>query len=577
MHPGWARRTWQLGTRDDPRVRAVGFVCALLLLAASARGQAPPAEARPPLAAFATLAVRLVVDTDGQPTVVQQAAGFFVSPGGHVLTTYRAVGGTVTSDPAVTHDPLGGLPGRVEVVWAVPGSGQGPQAFEAPVLAASAEHDLALLLVTGVADVPYLPIGDSDAIVVNQSVRAYAGPPVRVPSTGIVLASGRPGRLRVLPSAVPGANASPWIKADAVPAGAVGGPLVDAEGFVVGVVQGEPAEGQPHGTVVPVNLARRLLEVGGASAALPPRLALRSVESYDAKGLRMQVAGELRDTWTGRARWQSAPDAWDLVLRIDRLLAALPTGQLETQLLAGALGDVPLTVRDPLNPEATGLRPVPAGRAKHYGSAKGRVGEVPYAMEYAILSLDREKVVARYLGRADVVAHNRSVLRRSLESLQPMPLLRQAVTSPLGGTLERTSLGVEGAPPVSVPAGWLVEPTAHPPVPGVVAPDAVVSWSPRNDFTVTLRCSWWRVLPMKPPDAAAAVMSGRGPAKYTDYDYAEDILGLSWVTAGSFVEAGPGLLLFGFRAPSEKVPFVSELFLQWVAANRSNVNATPGR
>jgi hypothetical protein len=198
-------------------------------------------------------------------------------------------------------------------------------------------------------------------------------------------------------------------------------------------------------------------------------------------------------------------------------------------------------------------------------------------MEYAISSVGQERIIARYVGPADTVAYNRSVLRRSLESLQASPLLVQALAAPLTGAFERASFGADGAPVVSAPVGWLAEPTPQPAVQGLPAPDAAASWSPKSDFTVLLRCSWWRTAPMTAPYAAAAVMAGRGAPNLMEYEYTEDELGIPRVTAGSFVDAGGGLLLFELRAPAAKIPFVRDLFLQWVAANRRDITGRPPR
>ncbi|MFQ5791152.1 MAG: trypsin-like peptidase domain-containing protein, partial [Acidobacteriota bacterium] len=107
-------------------------------------------------------------------------SGFVISSYGHVLTNYHVISGRAFSRK------VGGIDIRYEMqvqrieVAFPPGSGRGEESslagrFAASVDAVDRELDLALLSVSG-ADLPYVPLGDSDALAANQPVEVLGFP-----------------------------------------------------------------------------------------------------------------------------------------------------------------------------------------------------------------------------------------------------------------------------------------------------------------------------------------------------------------------------------------------------------------
>lgn len=132
--------------------------------------------------------------------------------------------------------------------------------------------DIAVIRAAGVAGLPALPLGNSDSIAVGDPVIAI-GSPLGLADTvtsGIVSALDRP----VQPGA--GTGTAPEVYFDAIQTdapinpGSSGGPLVDAQGQVIGVdaaldtLGGDPITGSQGGSIglgfaIPVNQARRVI------------------------------------------------------------------------------------------------------------------------------------------------------------------------------------------------------------------------------------------------------------------------------------------------------------------------------
>src|SRR6185436_6559222 len=99
-------------------------------------------------------------------------------------------------------------------------------------------------------------------------------------------------------------------------------------------------------------------------------------------------------------------------------------------------------------------------------------------MDYAIVDLGSEKLVARYVGSAERMAFNESVLRESLSSLQAQRFVPAA-----GVVVERLEWStLNGRSMVPVPAGWNVEPGRPSPCSGLPEPAAFTAASPEHDF-----------------------------------------------------------------------------------------------
>ena len=123
----------------------------------------------------------------------------------------------------------------------------------ARVVGADPNTDLALLKVDA-ADLPSIPLGDSDAIRVGDWVCAI-GNPYRFDhsvTVGVVSSKGRK---------IWDASFDSYIQTDAaINPGNSGGPLLNAAGEVVGINSAMIAQGQGIGFAVPVNVAREVVE-----------------------------------------------------------------------------------------------------------------------------------------------------------------------------------------------------------------------------------------------------------------------------------------------------------------------------
>ena len=100
-----------------------------------------------------------------------------------------------------------------------------------------------------------------------------------------------------------------------------------------------------------------------------------------------------------------------------------------------------------------------AGRASLIGSGTGTdaLGR-RFRVEFAIVDLGREKVVARYLGPEDAVAFNLGLIRRSLRSLQATPLLVVPPLRSLADASLEWAAFPNGEGGVVLPGAWPREP-----------------------------------------------------------------------------------------------------------------------
>src|SRR5262249_10220143 len=268
-----------------------GGVRAAAVAAVSALAAPPGASPAGAAARQATVYVRVVGDlrmeiergfkqTIERPDVeIGTGTGFLVSPFGHVITNHHVISGedlTVRVHGEPVHLNL--VVKRIDVL--VPGPpGTGDEAvrrFTASLDADSPALDLALLSITG-ADLPCLPLGDSDALVPGQPVEALGFPLGRQVEVGRTLA----------PDALPEASLSRgtvtalgageggerrFVQTDAVlNPGNSGGPLLDDDGYVVGVVRMKLAKATGIAFAIPVEQVKDFLESSGQDRVFPGR------------------------------------------------------------------------------------------------------------------------------------------------------------------------------------------------------------------------------------------------------------------------------------------------------------------
>jgi S1-C subfamily serine protease len=542
-----------------------------ILLAVSA-ALAVPAAAEAGSALDATVFIRVTGELRGElqhawkETVevhdveVGTGSGFVVSPGGYILTNHHVVAGRervieregqeVRAQVEVT---------RVEVLF--PGDGT---RLEARVEATDPELDLAVLSVAGL-DLPFIGLGDSDALTPGQPIQVMGFPLGRAVEVG----KGADAASATVPQATVSRGSvaalrtgdegdARYIQTDAaVQPGSSGGPMVDEQGYAVGVIR--MALGRRPGVAfaIPINRVKDFLQASGHERVFPARrLTLGALQSFDRKGLRLRLPDAFEDASASRLRLEWTPPE-EVSLRVERVATSLGLADLESAVLAGR--DFPGFVA------AT----APAGRRTRLGARHGVVGWAtgsspdghPLELGYAIVDIGPEKVVARYAGPPAQVAFNRSIFGGSLASLEVDPLLTAEVAAPLPAALEPLRLPHRAADLGPYPAGWYAEPAEFTACSGLPAPEGAITLSPEGDFTVALRVGWWRAPAPVRADALAACGAARDFFAFRD-----ERLGVVRHLQGSFLARDGALWGFEMVSPVAKQPFVRDLFAAWIGA-----------
>jgi hypothetical protein len=493
---------------------------------------------------------------------VATGSGFVVSPAGYVLTNDHVVDG---EDVTVQRN---GVPvrvrvevKRVEVIFPADGT-----RLEARVEATDPDLDLAVLSVSG-SDLPFLPLGDSDALVPGQAVQVVGFPLGRAVEVGRrvtadtvpqpTVSRGSIGALRA-----GGEGDARYIQTDAaVYPGSSGGPMLDDRGNAIGVIRMrlESRATVGPGFAIPINRVKDFLEANSLERVFPAtRLRLGALQSFDWKRLRFRAPDTFDDSSPSRLSVEWAPPQ-EVSLIIQRVASPLTLGEVEQSLRAGhdfpRLGAVSGAES---RPARLGGRPALVGGG-HGASPAGPAPEVAYA----ILDVGKERVVAAYTGAPSQIAFNRSVLDGWLASLEADPLITAEVRAPLAASLERVPLG--SAPHMMMPVRWTREPDAPTPCRGLPTPDAVLRASPEDDFTIGLRAGWWSASYGQSAEQALTAC-GLPPDAQRPASYAlrSTRLGVTYAVTGVFLVAGEGLLQLEMVAPLAKQPFVRDLFSAWV-------------
>ncbi len=549
------RRLW-------PRVAAQGCL-ALLSAGAAAAPVHEPGEAM----AFVRVLADVSIDFGGMKDRIERkdvelatGSGFVISPSGLVLTSRHVIAAEGPSAPAdgpfeakVSVDNR-----RVEVAIG-PG---GAQSFVAWVAAADEETDLAALQVAA-SDLVYLPLGDSDAVEPGQAVQVLGFP------FGRQVEVGRQGRAGLAPAVTVAAGSlsaarqndegqTRYLQTDAsVNPGSSGGPMLDPDGYVVGVVRmklSRDGTSPGPGFAVPVNVVKDFLDAQGLLGQLPAgRLRPGTVHTLDWKRLRIELPDGFQDSSPSRLRAELGR-VEEVEARIDRVATTLETEAFEQALLSGALpGFAPgRVVRHERRSAGAGARHLVVGYALGEGAGGQRL-----RVEYAVVEHALEKIVARYFGPADAIAFNLGLIRRSLGSL---------VAEALRGRLSpEASLGAAGpfgpvrfprgpAPPIPMPIDWVVETSEDPPCAGAPQPDAGISARHRVDYALVLRAwSWGRAL--SAADLRACAVEGH-----------VERFGIEYVLRRASLRRGEETLLLELEAPGVWLTQASALFDRWLQA-----------
>jgi S1-C subfamily serine protease len=568
--------------RARGRARRRGSLAALcgFALAASA-ADAGAASGRAPAEAMAF--VRVVADVridfgglkepaEHKGVELATGSGFVVAPSGLILTSRHVI--AVADPPA----PEGGAfeakvsvdDRRVEVVI---GPGGSERTFVAWVAAADEETDLAALQVAA-SDLAYLPLGDSDAVEAGRAVQVLGFPFGRQVEVGrrtpdvapaVTVAAGSLSAARENDE-----GQTRYLQTDAtLNPGSSGGPMLDADGYVVGVVRmklARDAESAGAGFAVPVNLVKAFLDAHGLLGQLPVGWLRPGVlHSLDWKRLRIEMPDGYLDSSPSRLRAEMG-EVEGIQCRVDRVATALTTDELEPLLLRGE--DLPgfapgRLLRQERQPAAENQRQLALGSAL----LEGREGE-PLRVEYAVYDLgggsrgSREKVVARYLGAPDALAFNLGRIRRSLRSLsaEPMrlPAGRRALLAPRPAEAPFTTTALPQAQDVSlpVPGGWVVEPVEGWACEGVPEPRAGLAASPRDDYTLVLRARWW-----PGPAGIGARLGACGGTARRFLRFGSDT-----TVQGLVLGRGEETLLVELEAPTPELAAPAGVFEAWLGA-----------
>lgn len=509
---------------------------------------------------------------------VATGSGFLFSPLGYVLTNYhviRDVQATLNIDGVKVKGTI--KVSRIEAL--LPGEAApaaqdvSPARYEASIVASSQELDLAVLSIGGAA-LPFLQFGDSDAIEPGDPVDALGFPFGRdieigkptLPTEDMPAVSLSSGNVSAFRSDEQGQRR--FIQTTtALNPGNSGGPILDRDGFVIGIASRVMTGGKTAGVgfAVPINTAREFLEARGLDTFLPVRrLLLGPPQTLDGKGLRLRLPQALTDVSPRRAAVETGGSAAEMVvLRVDRVLSPWSPSRLAEVLTLGqAFESVAASTSTPPRARTVGARQAVLGRLS------GTLGDdqLPVRMEYAVVDLGPEKIIARYLGPPNQLAFNASVLRASLASIEADPLSRETrdVALPAQWTPAAWSRSASRGPQIVVPAGWPTEPSGPSVCPGLPEPADVLSASLPTDFAVALRAAVLRGTILTAEQAASAC-GGHGSAGTTpSYQRRVEWLGAQFVFEGRFVSTGPDdLLQLEGVAPAQKSRSLPALVAQW--------------
>jgi len=338
--------------------------------------------------------------------------------------------------------------------------------------------------------------------------------------------------------------------------------MLDEDGYLIGVVKMKVAAGRAEagpGFGVPVNLVKDFLEAQGLLAQLPTaRLRRGVVHGLEWKKFGLELPDSLADRSPARLRLDTGDSGGEISVRVERVVTPWSTAELEEALLQGKA--LPGFVPSPAVSRRRWERDRPPGVL---GSA---VGTAPdgrrFRIEYAILDLGREKVVAGFVAPPDDIAFNLSLVRGSLLGLEAERLLTREVRGPLKVAFELVPYPGATAGAVPLPAGWISEPTMSASCEKAGGAEAGLAASPPGDFTVVLRALVFDRSAITSERLARECGGQPGPGPLSARRSRR--LGADVVTRGIVLTSGEAVLLLEAEAPEAKSAFVRELFDAWI-------------
>jgi S1-C subfamily serine protease len=555
----------------------LALAAAVLLVPMSARAE----RAKSP--ADATVFIRLVgslhadVEENGVKRTIDldrveigTGSGFVISPFGYVITNHHVVS---SGEPFVLvrgaqHAQVTVKVSRIDVCFP-PGTstayGLPSPCAEASVAASDPALDLAVLFFSA-SNLPYIALGDSDAVSAGRPVDALGYPFGRDVEVGrlgsatdlVPEISTTPGVVSALRAGDAGEQRYLQIS-NSVNPGNSGGPLVDRDGFVLGVIRMRLTRATGIGFAVPVNQLKDFLESHSLDHLLPVRrLRLGPFQSLEAKAIGLRLPEGMADVSAARSRVETDARS-DIALRIDRVYSPWSPKQLEQALVdTQTFERVSIASQESQRATRTGVQAL-AGHA--IGTAVNGTQEI--RLDYTVLDLSSEKIVARYVGPPEQIAFNEGVLRESLTSLEGRRFIGTD-TIPVDKLEWSKAPTANGQGSLAVPSGWVVEPGGPAPCAGLPLPTAATSLFPARDFTIALRAGVWSNGDIVPDAAALACSSTRSSLGAASYGSRGEWLGVRYFIEGVFVRVGRQIMQLEVVSPDQMRTFAHEVLAAWI-------------
>jgi hypothetical protein len=524
----------------------------------------------------ATVLIRLVgsvraeIEFFGQKNVVTRdrveigsGSGFVISPDGHVLTNEHVVSNSeiIVSD-GFRKATIDVKVSQIEVCFppeSVAARGGTGACTHATIAAADPDLDLAVLYVNG-SNQPYLALGDSDVVASGQPVQALGFP------FGRTLNIGRDSLDSVIPEITTTTGTISAVRGTAsgerrilqidgnVNAGNSGGPVVNKDGFVVGVVRARLKDAANIAFAVPINQAKSFIESRGLDQLMPTRrLRLGGMHQLDTKGVALRLPDGMSDVSPYRTRVETDSSPTDIAMRLDRVVSSWTLNRLEQELVKTQTFEQVSDASHDSRTTRVGGAATLLGRAAGSSRSGAEIG-----MAYAVIDLGQEKILARFVGPAELFVFNEGVLRDSLTSLEAARLRvgeLEAVEK-----LEWHAASAERRVPV--PVGWIVEPGSPSTCTGLSNPGGAGTAVPTPDFTVALRVAIWPGA-VVPDEAASRCSPVRGSLGQASYTTKTEWLGVSYAIEGMFVRAGSQVLQLEVLGPDQRGPYTRALLAAW--------------
>src|SRR5262245_8361648 len=555
----------------------------ILMSIVVALGQSEATARRAAMPADATVFIRLVgslhaeVDDTGRKQTIDRdhvelgtGSGFVISPDGYVLTNDHVVN---NSDFVVTKGTMKATVSvkvsRIDVCFSQATSiarGGPSRCLEASIHSADPALDLAVLFVAA-SNLPYVALGDSDVVRPGLPVEALGFPFGRDVEVG---------QGAVAPNLVPDISTSPATVAalrasesgerrfiqinGTVNPGNSGGPLVDRDGFAVGVIRMRLAADASIGFAIPINQAKEFLESHGLESLMPVRrLRLGAQQNIEGKGIALRLPDGLGDTSPIRTRVETDSQAADVALRIDRGVSPWTTSQIERTLVSTETFErFAATSHESQASSRAGAAALILGHAS--GTSDGGADA---RMNYGILDLGPEKLIARYVGSAEAIAYNESVLRESLASLEGHRVISNTPGSVPAAEWPATAPA--GPLRLSFPLAWIVAPGPPSVCAGLPRANAFAVAFPAQDLTLSLRAAVWNEGSLVPQTAASSCSSRRGSIGDASYASRGNWLGVTYAIEGAFLRDGSGRLIqLEVIAPDQKSTGARTLLAAWI-------------